>query len=85
MVIHSYYYGWKGDRLIEILDMHTQDETLLKEAVEILQSEDSIQFAKDVASKTMKKAWEEFEKHLPECDAKEDLHSLSKYLIARDL
>ena len=42
MVIHSYFYGWKGDRLIEILDMHTQDETLLKEAVEILQSEDSI-------------------------------------------
>lgn len=36
MVIHSYYYGWKGDRLVEILDMHTTDETLLKEAVEIL-------------------------------------------------
>jgi geranylgeranyl pyrophosphate synthase len=36
MVIHNYYYGWKGDRLVDILDMHTKDEVYLKEAVEIL-------------------------------------------------
>ena len=85
MVIHNYYYGWKGDRLVEILDMHTTDEKLLREAVDILNSEESIKFAKDVAARTMKEAWTLFEKHLPECDAKEDLHSLSKYLIDRDL
>lgn len=85
MVIHSYYYGWKGDRLVEILDMHTTDEALLKEAVEILQAEDSIKYAQDLAGKTMRDAWKSFEKYLPECDAKEDLHSLSKYLIQRDL
>jgi hypothetical protein len=33
MVIHNYFYGWKGDRLIDILDMKTEDEKLLKEAV----------------------------------------------------
>lgn len=57
MVIHNYYYGWKGDRLVEILDMHTTDEKLLREAVDILNSEDSIKFAKDVAARTMKEAW----------------------------
>ena len=36
MVIHSFFYGWKGDRLVEILDMQTEDETLLREAVAIL-------------------------------------------------
>ena len=45
MVIHNFFYGWKGDRLIEILDMHTKDEKLLKEAVDILNSEESIKYA----------------------------------------
>jgi hypothetical protein len=36
MIIHAFYYGWKGDRLLEILDMHTSEEALLKEAVSIL-------------------------------------------------
>ncbi len=36
MVLHSYFYGWKGDRLLEILNMKTQDEALHKEAIEIL-------------------------------------------------
>lgn len=33
MVLHSYFYGWKGDRLLEILGMNTKDEVLHKEAV----------------------------------------------------
>ena len=33
LVLHSYFYGWKGDRLLEILDMKTKDEALHKEAV----------------------------------------------------
>ena len=33
MVIHSYYYGWKGDRLLDILNMKTTDEALHKEAI----------------------------------------------------
>ncbi len=57
MVIHNFFYGWKGDRLVEILDMHTKDEKLLKEAVDILNSEESIKYAQDLAAKTMKDAW----------------------------
>ena len=43
--------------MVEILDMHTTDEKLLREAVDILNSEESIKFAKDVAARTMKEAW----------------------------
>jgi len=33
MVLHSYYYGWKGDRLLDILAMKTKDEVMHREAV----------------------------------------------------
>ena len=85
MVIHAYFYGWKGDRLVDILDMHTDDETLLKEAVQILQNEGSIEYAKDIASNKLKAAWDRVEKKLPDCDAKDDLYDMSQYLINRSL
>ncbi len=49
MVIHSYYYGWKGDRLLEILNMKTSDENLHKEAIEILKSDEAIDFCTNTA------------------------------------
>ena len=33
MVIYSYFYGWKGDKLIELLDMKTKEEEVHKEAI----------------------------------------------------
>ena len=33
MVIHAYYYGWKGDRLMQILNLHSKDEEIHKEAI----------------------------------------------------
>ena len=33
MVIHSYFYGWKGDKLLKILNMKTSDPELHKEAI----------------------------------------------------
>jgi len=49
MVIHSYFYGWKGTRLLEILNMKTSDEALHKEAVGILQADEAVEFAKNTA------------------------------------
>ena len=53
MVIHSYYFGWKGDRLLEILNMKTKDENLHKEAVDILREDEAIEFARNTAKQTM--------------------------------
>ena len=33
MVIYSYFYGWKGDKLIELLDMKSKEEEVHKEAI----------------------------------------------------
>ena len=49
MVIHSFFYGWKGDRLLEILNMKTSDEELHKEAIKILQDDEAVEFARNTA------------------------------------
>ena len=85
MVIHSYFYGWKGDRLLEILDMKTSDEDLHKEAIEILRSDEAIDFCRNTAKQTMNKAWKQIDPILPDSDAKDDLHKLTKFLINRSL
>ena len=66
MVIHSYFYGWKGDRLLEILNMKTSDEDLHKEAVLILQEDEAVEFARNTAKHTMLKAWRQIEDVIPE-------------------
>jgi geranylgeranyl pyrophosphate synthase len=85
MVIHAYFYGWKGDRLVEILDMKTDNETLLKEAVGIMINEGSIEYAKDISKNKLAAAWKRIETVLPDCDAKDDLYEMSEYLINRNL
>lgn len=85
MVIHSYFYGWKGDRLLEILNMKTSDEELHKEAVQILQNDEAVDFARNTAKQTMNKAWKQIEDVLPESEAKEDLYQLTNFLINRSI
>ena len=85
MVIHSFFYGWKGDRLLEILNMKTDDEKLHREAVKILQDDEAVEFARNTAKQTMTKAWRKVEPLLPESDAKEDLYRLTNFLINRSI
>ena len=85
MVIHSYYYGWKGDRLLEILNMKTNDETLHREAIQILREDEAIQYARNAAKVTMKRAWEEIDPVLKDGDAKDDLYKLSQFLVNRSI
>ena len=85
MVIHSYFYGWKGDRLLEILNMKTSDEALHKEAVDILKEDEAVDFAKNAAKQTMSKAWKQIEDVLPDSEAKEDLNTLTSFLINRSI
>ena len=85
MVIHSYFYGWKGDRLLEILNMKTSDEALHKEAVDILREDEAVDFAKNAAKHTMVKAWKQVEDVLPASEAKEDLDRLTNFLLNRSI
>ena len=73
------------DRLFEILDMHTHDEELIREALSIFGKYDSISYAKELAKKLIKQAWGEVEPLLPESDAKEMMRSFAEFMINREM
>ena len=70
---------------LEILNMKTSDEALHKEAVDILRQDEAVDFAKNAAKQTMMKAWKQIEDVLPASEAKEDLDSLTNFLINRSI
>lgn len=70
-------------RLLEILNMHTKDEKLLTEAIEIIKRYGSIEYAKKVAAQLAEDTWKEAEAVLPESEAKGQLKELAELLIHR--
>ena len=70
MVLRTFWDDQVSDaakkHLIDILDMNTTDETLIREAVSILEESGSIKYANDMAKDMVTQAWEELEVHLPE-------------------
>lgn len=72
-------------RLTEILGMHTSDQELVQEAIGIIRSTGSIDFARDRAKQIVKDAWTEVETLLPESLARKKLQAFADFLIERDL
>ena len=87
LVIHSLQNANEDDRerLLDILEMHTFDQKLRDEAIEILKKYDSIEYAKEKAKKMVQDAWNGIDKILPESDAKEKLKAFAYYLIEREI
>ena len=85
MVIHTLKKATKQDKikLLEILGKHTDDLEERKEAIKIIQRYDSVEYARKIAKKIMRGAWEEADKLLPASSAKESLGELVNYLIER--
>ena len=85
MVINTLKKATKKDkkRLIEILNKHTDDLEERKEAIEIIKKYDSIEYAKKVAKKIMREAWEEADRVLNPSPAKKRLKEFVNYLIER--
>ena len=85
MVIHSYFYGWKGDRLLQILNMKTSDEELHKEAIQYMREDEAIAYARNASRVVMEAAWKEVDPLVKSEDAKEDLYKLTQFLINRTI
>jgi geranylgeranyl diphosphate synthase type I len=87
MVIHTLKKATKRDkkRLIEILNKHTDDLEERKEAIEIIKKYDSIEYAKGVAKKIMREAWETADRVLKPSPAKKRLNEFINYLIERQI
>ena len=72
-------------RLIEILKMHTSNQTLKDEAITIMQKYDSIEYVKQFARKIVEESWKEVEKLLPSSKANKKLETFAKFLIERKI
>lgn len=87
MVIHVLEKGSQEDksRLIEILNMHTNDVELIREALSILKKYNAPEYAKEYAKNTVKEAWNEVDSVIPESDAKQKLKAFSDFLVEREI
>jgi geranylgeranyl pyrophosphate synthase len=87
MVVHVLENGSGEDsrRLLEILNAHTRDRSLINEAIAVLEKYDAVAYAKTRAREMLEKAWDDAEKVLEDSEAKRTLESFMRYLIERDV
>jgi len=85
MVIHTFNNAPETEtkRLKEILSMKTSNTDHIKEAIGIMQKNNSMEFARDKASELMKDAWKEIDLLVTQSPAKTRLKALVDYLISR--
>lgn len=75
----------KGNRLEEILLMHTTDEKLIIEAIDLINEGKGIDRARAIMDKLFENAWKQLDGLLPESPTKENLFKLAKYLVEREI
>ena len=74
-----------GKRLIEILNMHTSDQTLRDEAIAIMQKNNAMEYVKNKANSMVEESWGEVDKLLKESEGKEKLKAFAEFLIKRSI
>jgi len=86
MVIHCFDNAPQHDvrRLKEILAMKTNDQKLIVEAIEIIQSNGGKEFAQKTAQELVENAWKLLDPLLPDTDAKLKLKYLADFTILRN-
>jgi len=87
MIIHTLKKAKPEDRkrLIEILNMHTDDQKLRDKAISIIKKYGSIEYAKEFARNMVKENWKEIENLLQPSEAKEKLRAFANYLVERKI
>jgi geranylgeranyl pyrophosphate synthase len=71
-------------RLIEILGMHTSNQSLRDEAIALMQKYGAMEHVKQTAERMVAESWSEAEKLLPTPQAKEKLKAFAEFLIKRN-
>ena len=86
LVIYTLKVAKSADRkrLIEILNMHTSDQKLRDEAIELMQKYDAMEHVRQTAEQMVMDNWREAEKLLPTPEAKEKLKAFAEFLIKRN-
>ena len=73
------------ERLIEILDSHTEKEEELQEALDIINKYDGIDYSKKKAEELVLNAWADADKVLKDSNAKTILKKFAEYLVDRKI
>jgi geranylgeranyl pyrophosphate synthase len=73
------------ERLIEILEMHTNDQNLRNEAISIIKRYGAIEYSKEKARKMILEAWNGVDKVIKPSPAKEKLKAFADYLVERTI
>ena len=86
LVIYTLQKASSADkqRLLEILGMHTFDQTLRDEAIAIIQKYGAFEYVKATAERMVLESWIEVDKLLPTPEAKEKLKAFAEFLIKRN-
>ncbi len=87
MVIHTLKNASSAERkrLIQILNMHTSNQTIRQEAIDLMQKYDAITHVKLIAARIVEESWKEVDKLLPASEAKEELKEFAEFLIKRTI
>ena len=81
--IHALQHAEDSERLLEILSARATEPELLAEAVEIMESADSIAFAEEYARSLILDAQESLDAALPASSAKKLLLSMADFFVKR--
>ena len=86
MIIHTLETASSEDRqrLIDILNMHTRDKEIIKEAIDLVKKYDSVNYAKNKAKNMMTGIWGRMNGVLQKGRARDALESFTMFLIERD-
>lgn len=87
MVIHALKVAsvQEKNRLIEILDMHTSDQKIRDEAINIIKKNGSIEYVAEMAKNMVEDSWLSAEQYLLPSPAKEKLKAFTHFLIKRSI
>ncbi|MEM4417234.1 MAG: polyprenyl synthetase family protein [Nitrososphaerota archaeon] len=72
-------------RLKEILAMHTQDGSLIAEAIELVRRSGADKYAREVAVRILSESWAVVERLLKPSEARDKLAMLCRFLIERSM
>lgn len=87
MIIHAINHATESEkaRLIELLNMHTNERALINEAISIIKKYGSVEYAATRAQELVKEAWKDVDSVLTESKSKHVLKAFADYLIERDI
>lgn len=85
LVIHALNNSSKAgvQRLLEILNGHTSDESEIREAISIIEKAGSFGYAKKTAANLVKGSWKKLGKKIPDSHSKKMLREFADFLVER--